>query len=66
MGDQGRFCTPHAPIVLPHPLLMSSQIAEILDHEQEHDKTEAGNYFVATYPPFSFWNADMAARVQGL
>jgi oxygen-independent coproporphyrinogen-3 oxidase len=45
---------------------MSSQIAEILEHEQEHDKTEAGNYFVATYPPFSFWNAETAARVQGL
>ncbi|HEX5177384.1 MAG TPA: coproporphyrinogen-III oxidase family protein [Chthoniobacteraceae bacterium] len=45
---------------------MSSEIAEILDHEVEHDKTEAGNYFVATYPPFSFWNAEMSARVQSL
>jgi outer membrane protein assembly factor BamB len=47
-------------------LPMSSDIAEILDHEKEHDKTEAGNYFVATYPPFSFWSADKAARVQAL
>lgn len=45
---------------------MSSEIAEILEHESEHDKTEAGNYFVATYPPFSFWNAEMAQRVRGL
>ena len=43
------------------PLLMSSQIAEILEHEQEHDETEAGNYFVANYPPFSFWDAETAA-----
>src|SRR5215210_4276603 len=45
---------------------MSSDIAEILDHEQEHDKTEAGNYFVATYPPFSFWDAETAGRVRDL
>jgi len=45
---------------------MSSDIAEILNHEKEHDKTEAGNYFVATYPPFSFWSADKATRVRAL
>lgn len=45
---------------------MSSEIAEILNHETEHDKTEAGNYFVATYPPFSFWSAEKAAQVRAL
>jgi oxygen-independent coproporphyrinogen-3 oxidase len=45
---------------------MSSEIAEILDHEKEHDKTEAGNYFVATYPPFSFWSAEKTAQVRAL
>jgi oxygen-independent coproporphyrinogen-3 oxidase len=45
---------------------MSSEIADILHHEKDHDKTEAGNYFVATYPPFSFWSAEKAAHVRGL
>jgi len=43
---------------------MSSDIAEILEHE--HDETEAGNYFVATYPPFSFWDAETAQKVRDL
>ncbi len=43
---------------------MSSDIIDILDHEQ--DKTEVGNYFVANYPPFSFWDTETAGRVAGL
>ncbi len=45
---------------------MSSEILEILDHEKDHDKTEVGNYFVANYPPFSYWDAGTAQRVRGL
>ncbi len=32
----------------------------------EDDETHAGNYFVANYPPFSFWDAETAKRVRGL
>lgn len=45
---------------------MSTDIIEILEHEKEHDDTEAGNYFVANYPPFSFWDAETAKTVRGL
>ncbi len=45
---------------------MSTEITEILDHEKDHDKTEVGNYFVANYPPFSYWDAETAQRVRGL
>ncbi|MCB1077959.1 MAG: hypothetical protein KDM64_09050, partial [Verrucomicrobiae bacterium] len=27
------------------------------------EKTEAGNYFVANYPPFSFWKPDLKPAV---
>ena len=30
----------------------------------ESDETTAGNYFVANYPPFSFWQKDRASEVQ--
>ena len=45
---------------------MSTEIIEILEHEQDHDKTEVGNYFVANYPPFSYWDAETAKTVRGL
>lgn len=45
---------------------MSSEILEILDHEKDHAETEAGNYFVANYPPFSFWDAETAKHVRAL
>ncbi len=32
----------------------------------ESDKTTAGNYFVATYPPFSFWNREDTGQVHNL
>ena len=45
---------------------MSSEIAEILEHEHDHEKTEAGNYFVANYPPFHFWDAESAKHVRSI
>ena len=45
---------------------MSHEVLEILEHEKKHDDTEAGNYFVANYPPFSYWDADTARTVRGL
>ena len=45
---------------------MSSEIIEILEHEHDHDKTEVGNYFVANYPPFAYWDAETAKTVRGL
>jgi oxygen-independent coproporphyrinogen-3 oxidase len=45
---------------------MSHEVIEILDHEKDHDETEVGNYFVANYPPFSYWDAETAKSVRGL
>ena len=45
---------------------MSHEVIEILEHEKEHDETEVGNYFVANYPPFSYWDAETAKTVRGL
>jgi oxygen-independent coproporphyrinogen-3 oxidase len=45
---------------------MSSHILEILDREKDHDNTEAGNYFVANYPPFAYWTAEAASGVDAL
>ncbi len=45
---------------------MSHEVIEILDHEKAHDETEVGNYFVANYPPFSYWDAETAKTVRGL
>jgi oxygen-independent coproporphyrinogen-3 oxidase len=45
---------------------MSTEIIEILKHEKEHDDTEVGNYFVANYPPFSYWDEKTAQTVGGL
>ena len=40
---------------------------EIIDPNlEEDDETHAGNYFVANYPPFSFWDAETAKRVRSL
>lgn len=45
---------------------MSHEVIEILEHEKAHDETEVGNYFVANYPPFSYWDAETAKTVRGL
>ena len=45
---------------------MSHEVLEILEHEKKHDDTEAGNYFVANYPPFSYWDAETAQTVRSL
>src|SRR5665213_2505350 len=45
---------------------MSHDVIEILEHEKEHDETEVGNYFVANYPPFSYWDAETAKTVRGI
>jgi len=45
---------------------MSHEVIEILDREKEHNETEVGNYFVANYPPFSYWDAETAKTVRGL
>jgi oxygen-independent coproporphyrinogen-3 oxidase len=45
---------------------MSHDVIEILEKEKEHDETEVGNYFVANYPPFSYWDAETAKTVRGL
>lgn len=45
---------------------MSHEVLEILEEEKKHDETEAGNYFVANYPPFSYWDAETAKTVRGL
>ena len=45
---------------------MSHEVIEILDHEKEHGETEVGNYFVANYPPFSYWDVETAKTVRGL
>ena len=45
---------------------MSHDVIEILEHASEHDETEVGNYFVANYPPFSYWDAETAKTVRGL
>ena len=31
--------------------------------ESDGDETEAGNYFVSNYPPFSFWKPEMVEQV---
>jgi oxygen-independent coproporphyrinogen-3 oxidase len=45
---------------------MSSEILDILDREKDHDSTEAGNYFVANYPPFAYWTPEAAANLGSL
>jgi oxygen-independent coproporphyrinogen-3 oxidase len=45
---------------------MSHEVLEILADEKKHDETEVGNYFVANYPPFSYWDAETAKTVRGL
>jgi oxygen-independent coproporphyrinogen-3 oxidase len=45
---------------------MSHDVLEILEHDKQHDETEVGNYFVANYPPFSYWDAETAKTVRGL
>ncbi len=45
-----------------------STAPETIDHLLEHDddETTAGNYFVANYPPFHFWDANTARHVEEL
>lgn len=47
---------------------MSTAAPETIDHLLEHDEDEttAGNYFVANYPPFHFWDAGTAKHVRDL
>lgn len=47
---------------------MSTEAPETIDHLLEHDndETTAGNYFVANYPPFHFWDAGSATYVREL
>jgi oxygen-independent coproporphyrinogen-3 oxidase len=47
---------------------MSTDAPETIDHLLEHDdeETTAGNYFVANYPPFHFWDAGSAKHVADL
>src|SRR5580698_6000423 len=45
---------------------MSHEVIEILEQEKKHDETEVGNYFVANYPPFAYWDAETAKTVRGL
>lgn len=45
---------------------MSHEVLEILEKEKQHDDTEAGNYFVANYPPFSYWTTGTASSVREL
>lgn len=45
-----------------------STVAEVplthLSDTKKHHATEAGNYFVANYPPFSFWQKEQAFAVE--
>ena len=44
---------------------MPATTAEVFDQLlAEGDETTAGNYFVANYPPFSFWQKDDAHKAQ--
>src|SRR5687767_14274938 len=47
---------------------MSTEAPETIDHllESEDEETHAGNYFVANYPPFHFWDAGTAKHVRDL
>ncbi len=57
---------PNLPLPNKKTSIMSSEILDILEHEHDRDKTEAGNYFVANYPPFSFWSSEGVTRVNEL
>jgi len=48
--------------------MSSTEAPETIDHLLEHDddETTAGNYFVANYPPFHFWDAGTAKHVAEL
>src|SRR4029453_9835277 len=46
---------------------MAASTAEIFDRLlSDGDETTAGNYFVANYPPFSFWQKDDEHKGKGL
>ena len=46
---------------------MPATTAEIFDRLlADGDETTAGNYFVANYPPFSFWQPQLAERVRSV
>jgi len=48
--------------------MSNTEAPETIDHLLEHDddETTAGNYFVANYPPFHFWDAGTAKHVAEL
>ncbi len=49
------------------PAVMPPTTAELFDQLlTDGDDTTAGNYFVANYPPFSFWDKDKVAEVRGV
>ncbi len=41
-----------------------SLLAEPAPPKPKDDQTEAGNYFVSNYPPFSFWKPDQVSAVR--
>lgn len=41
-----------------------SILAEPAPPKPQEEKTEAGNYFVSNYPPFSFWQPEQVAAVR--
>ena len=59
---------PHSPRSILTYLLMVSDPKDVaLKHPLADDgnkQTEAGNYFVANYPPFSFWKPDYKHEVE--
>lgn len=44
---------------------MTTESLPTLPHTGDRDKTEAGNYFVSNYPPFSFWSPDRVDEAVG-
>ncbi len=44
---------------------LAQRVKELKEHplEQHGDETEAGNYFVSNYPPFSYWKPDMVDNI---
>ncbi len=44
---------------------IAEKVAKVpLQSPEDDEQTGAGNYFVANYPPFSFWEQDQVANVQ--
>ncbi|CAN5253466.1 coproporphyrinogen-III oxidase family protein [soil metagenome] len=46
---------------------IAEKVAKVpLQKPEDEDQTGAGNYFVANYPPFSFWEQEQVAKVEDL